>query len=407
MKIEKFGITLILPALAFFGTSVHVNAQTSAQMPTTSQPSSQSVIPLEVNSDSRVVTPQSPRPVAALPNPFVPGLAPSAAPRRAPVLASPQQRIAPGRPVTPVPSEQTAQDGRRGVARLRNPYEWSGGANSVAEPTSLLGLLRQRRAENEIIIPPPSKSTGPSPSQGSFEPGYPGSMPTQDSTLPSAPGGANPLGGTTPATPSPNMAVTPAQPSAPSTAPGDSAPTPPSVPQPETTAGTPSAAPTATTTAAASAAAAAATADTGPTGPGFGGGLGASQGAVAMIGDMSPYRLNPFGALSARSLDTVNSPTAPPGAPSAQPPSPPSARSSQIFYPSVRIFKIAENMSPRPQDRFFFNMNNYWQVNQDINRKFEVPVKNINAYRYFFGFEKTFNDGNGSIGLRFPITYVQ
>ena len=63
-------------------------------------------------------------------------------------------------------------------------------------------------------------------------------------------------------------------------------------------------------------------------------------------------------------------------------------------------------MSPRPQDRFFFNFNYYNNINDTINTRNGSPVDHIKAYRYFFGVEKTFNEGKGSIGLRFPINNV-
>jgi hypothetical protein len=69
----------------------------------------------------------------------------------------------------------------------------------------------------------------------------------------------------------------------------------------------------------------------------------------------------------------------------------------------VRYFKIAENMSPRPQDRFFFDFNYYNNVNDTINARDQVPINHLKAYRYVLGMEKTFNEGKGSIGLRFPI----
>ena len=378
MKIREFGVLLILPVLGDFGTSRYANAQVPA-------PVSASSIPQEADAGSRLATPQARTPVASLQNPFMPGLAPNVGRDRRRVLPSPQNASIPNRPASVLPSSQSMQGGRRGLAGLRNPYEWTAGSSTASEPTSLLGFLRQRRSENEIIVPPPS-------------------LQAPESTLSSPPGSTPDLGGSTPPTPSPNMAANPTQPgtpSMPSDANPETSPAVPSATQPGATADTGAAAPSTASTAAASAAAAAATADTGPAGPGFGGGLGASQGNMAMIGDMSPFRLNTLGTVSARAV--TDAPPAPPGVPVVNPPNPPNARSSQIFYPSVRIFKISENMSPRPQDRFFFNMNSYWQVNQDINRKFDVPVKNITAYRYFFGFEKTFNDGKGSIGLRFPI----
>ena len=54
-------------------------------------------------------------------------------------------------------------------------------------------------------------------------------------------------------------------------------------------------------------------------------------------------------------------------------------------------------------DRFFFDFNYYNDLNAAINRRDNVPLTSLKAYRYIFGLEKTFNNGKGSIGLRLPI----
>lgn len=57
-------------------------------------------------------------------------------------------------------------------------------------------------------------------------------------------------------------------------------------------------------------------------------------------------------------------------------------------------FKIAENESPKPLDRVFFNYNFYSGVDNGINT--------FDIHRGTIGFEKTFLDGNASFGLRVP-----
>lgn len=107
-----------------------------------------------------------------------------------------------------------------------------------------------------------------------------------------------------------------------------------------------------------------------------------------MIGDASP----PIAMVRA----SANSgPPAPP---------PPGARSQ--IAPSVRGFKIAENQSPMPQDRFFFSFNYYNDVNKTLDKHFQAPIQGIEIYRYVFGYEKTFNNGMGSVGIRLPIDNV-
>jgi hypothetical protein len=57
-------------------------------------------------------------------------------------------------------------------------------------------------------------------------------------------------------------------------------------------------------------------------------------------------------------------------------------------------FKIEENESPRPMDRVYFNYNYYSGV--------DTGSQKVNVQRETIGFEKTFLDGNASIGVRLP-----
>lgn len=121
----------------------------------------------------------------------------------------------------------------------------------------------------------------------------------------------------------------------------------------------------------------------GATGPGFGGGAGAAAEVFPMIGDQSPIGFRPMQGIP--------------------PPPTPGVNASSAPYPTVRALKISENMSPRPQDRVFFDFNYYNNVNSQINSYDRVPIYHMQAFRYLFGLEKTFNEGRGSIGVRFPI----
>jgi len=194
----------------------------------------------------------------------------------------------------------------------------------------------------------------------------------------------------------------PATPAAPGTAAPTTAPTPPApgAPPPsgaEAAPGPTPAAPAAGPTPGAEAAVAAdtfgAAAATG--GPGFGGGLAADATAPAMIGDQSPFR---FISIQRTGLS--------PRAVGGFPPPLPGTRAGAAFYPGLSGFKICENMSPLPQDRIFFNFNYFNNINDSVNSRKDVPIDHIKAYREFFGAEKTFNDGKGSIGIRFPIDTV-
>lgn len=61
-----------------------------------------------------------------------------------------------------------------------------------------------------------------------------------------------------------------------------------------------------------------------------------------------------------------------------------------------RRFKVAENASPTPRDRIFFNYNHFHNALRDVN-----GVQH-NLDRFTFGFEKTFLDGMASLETRFP-----
>src|SRR5207247_1099521 len=89
---------------------------------------------------------------------------------------------------------------------------------------------------------------------------------------------------------------------------------------------------------------------------------------------------------------------------------------------SQGAFKICENESPRPTDRVFFTYNFYSDatgapsglgvprtdtVTNPNGTVTSTPVPavtiKLDAHREIFGFEKTFLDGNASIGMRAPL----
>jgi hypothetical protein len=116
-----------------------------------------------------------------------------------------------------------------------------------------------------------------------------------------------------------------------------------------------------------------------------------------MIGDLGPgLRLGQSPSVSARA--TFPQPFPPP-----TPPRPPSPSKASSLAPSVRGLKISENQSPRPQDRLFFTFDYFANVNGPLNQRLDAPVSSIRVYRYIFGFEKTFDDGRASIGVRVPL----
>lgn len=121
------------------------------------------------------------------------------------------------------------------------------------------------------------------------------------------------------------------------------------------------------------------------------------QGFLQMIGDQSPF-------LSLHAASTVPSVPSPPSPfPPKTPPSPPSPRQTSALAPSVRGLKIGENQSPQPQDRVFYSFNYYSNLNATIDKRFDTPINNVQAYRSIFGFEKTFDQGRASFGMVLPL----
>jgi hypothetical protein len=122
--------------------------------------------------------------------------------------------------------------------------------------------------------------------------------------------------------------------------------------------------------------------------------------APVMLGDMAPFsRVHQLFVTPALGAPPRPFPGRPPGAPT---PSLAQNRGAAAL-PWIRGFKIADNMSPRPQDRVFFTFNYFNDLNGAVNQRLGNQVSNLQAYRYIFGFEKTFLDGTASIGIRMPL----
>ena len=134
---------------------------------------------------------------------------------------------------------------------------------------------------------------------------------------------------------------------------------------------------------------------------GLGGEVGAGGAAFAppfMIGDQGPFPIR-----QALRFPPVPGPF-PPGR--TVPGSSPYSKlnhSVNAISPAVRGFKIADNQSPRPMDRVFVDFNYYDNVNSALNHRLGAPISNMQAYHELFGAEKTFLDGNASLGLRLPV----
>ena len=142
------------------------------------------------------------------------------------------------------------------------------------------------------------------------------------------------------------------------------------------------------------AAAAAATAEAGESVPtGLGEGMAGASGALVMFGDQGTI----FG---------IPKPPGPPGLPPNPRPGQVSSLKYETVLPWVRGFKFSENQSPIPQDRVFFDFNFYNNVNYALNGRFRAPLGNIEVYRYFGGFEKTFLGGLASFGIRDTVNAI-
>jgi hypothetical protein len=74
-----------------------------------------------------------------------------------------------------------------------------------------------------------------------------------------------------------------------------------------------------------------------------------------------------------------------------------------IYLPGVQTFKVADNNSPRPQDRVFFSFNYFNNILAASNGQMGADVHHINLYQEYLGIEKTFLDGAASLELRVPI----
>jgi hypothetical protein len=285
-------------------------------------------------------------------------------------------------PAGPLPSDQSPSSQLPGGREATNPLPNSYNANPMEPQRGLFGWLKQQRVRVAEPSPPPGgmpTTTAPGPVAGAGAAAVPG------------PAGAPAAASAAAPTPGAYPTATPETPSIPSAA----VPGPAGAPAASAAAPTPGAYPTATPEAPSiPSAAVPIPSESTPsaadifgeagagTGAGFGGTLAAGSTPFAMIGDISPISPLP----------------GPPG-----PPTPPGARGASPIFSTARNFKISENQSPRPQDRVFFEFNYYNNVNDTINVRDLSPVTQMKAYIYNFGFEKTFNNGMGSIGIRLPL----
>ncbi len=76
--------------------------------------------------------------------------------------------------------------------------------------------------------------------------------------------------------------------------------------------------------------------------------------------------------------------------------------SGRLPVPVIRgAYKISENEAPRPVDRVYLTYHFFYDVNPGQRQQLDLPITNV--HRQTFGLEKTFLDGDASIGLRLPL----
>jgi hypothetical protein len=139
--------------------------------------------------------------------------------------------------------------------------------------------------------------------------------------------------------------------------------------------------------------------DTGPAAPALGGAQGIQEGVLTMFGDLSPLQLPGGGTIPPPPAVTPGGtiPPPPPVTPGNYSAAPPSY---------IRGFKIADNQSPRPVNRVYYDFNFFDNVWQSVNERAQNGINRVQIYRQLLGLEKTFWDGNASIGVRLPINTI-
>jgi hypothetical protein len=128
-------------------------------------------------------------------------------------------------------------------------------------------------------------------------------------------------------------------------------------------------------------------ADTGTGAPGLGTDVGGQSGSqLTVFGDLSPLQAvsglpgkPPVGRFATRG---------------AAPPS------------FVKGFKIADNQSVLPVNRIYYDFNFFDNVNQPVNNRIQNGIQRVQIYRELIGGEKTFFDGQASLGIRMPINTI-
>jgi hypothetical protein len=139
---------------------------------------------------------------------------------------------------------------------------------------------------------------------------------------------------------------------------------------------------------------------------------------AASRGGILTVTLPSLGALRMTASSLGDGP-APQSSDFAQPPACPSDTAKAPFTPFMlgdfvgfvtnqfSDVKIAEGESPRPMDRVFYKFNWYNNVDPTHFANPTQTIHNVDLYREVFGFEKTFFDGQISLGVRVPFNTLE
>lgn len=137
--------------------------------------------------------------------------------------------------------------------------------------------------------------------------------------------------------------------------------------------------------------------------PGIGGFTGAAAAPPGMIGDYQPISRGLLSSAATR-FPTVPTPTPPPKV-NGNPGIVNGNGTTSILWKLTGL-KVSDNQSPIPQDRFFYSFNYFDNLNASVDKRQLSPIQNLQVYHQLFGIEKTFLDGQASIGFRMPLNTI-
>ena len=134
------------------------------------------------------------------------------------------------------------------------------------------------------------------------------------------------------------------------------------------------------------------------------GGFGNASGAPpGVIGDYQPIS-RALVSTAATRFPNVPTPTPPPkvnGHPGIV-----NANGTTTVLWKLTGLKVSDNQSPVPQDRFFYSFNYFDNLNASVDKRVLSPIQNLQVYHQLFGLEKTFLDGQASVGFRMPLNTI-